>query len=284
MTVGTLPTDQGPSPVDVKASQALRALGELTRGTFGMDAIEPGSEAYRTGQAFANMPGVGIAAGAVKGVGKVAGEVKGLGERAADALMKLDKTARDQAIIDVAEMSKRGFLNPSVEKDVWYHGTTRNVEEFKPGPRGAVFLTKDIEFASDYAPTNKYTINDLGKHISGANIMPVLVQVKKPFDYENPEHVKEVLKAYKKPKDTQEFLEKVKDNIELGNWNYIEDKGIQEAIKDLGFDGFYIKEQGVKNLGVYDPKKIKSAIGMQGSYDTSTGVLAKADGGEVSFD
>jgi hypothetical protein len=276
MMVGTLPADQGPSVVDVKASEALRALGEGTRGMLGLDPLNPNSEAYRTGQAFSNMPGVGVAAGAVKSAGKIPGEIKGLGERAAEAMLKLDKTARDRAIIEAAEASKRGFLNPSVEKDVWYHGTTADIDAFRPGERGAVFLTKDPQFASDYAPTSRLPSGEVA---GTPNVMPVRVQIRNPFDYENPEHVKAVLDAYKKPKTVD--LGKVKDNLELGNWNYIEDKNIQQAMKDLGFDGFYIKEQGLKNLGVFDPKKIKSAIGMQGGYDPSVPVLTKAHGGEV---
>ena len=277
MTVGTLPTDQGPSIVDVKASEALRALGEGTRGFFGLQPIEPGSEAYRTGQGLANMPAIGVAAGAVKGAGRAADEVMGLGERAADAFMRLNKSARDRAIIEAAEASKRGFLAPSKEKDVWYHGTTADIESFRPGERGAIFLTKDPQFASEFATTSKKA--NMGDVPPSPNVMPVLVQVKNPFDYENPEHIKTVLDAYKKPKNVD--IDKVRDNLELGNWNYIEDKNIQKAIKESGFDGFFIKEYGLKNLGVYDPKTIKSAIGMQGRYDTTTPVVNKAHGGEV---
>jgi hypothetical protein len=71
MTVGTRPTDQGESKADKKASEMLRAVSEGVRGFLGLDAIQPGSEAYRTGQALANMPGVGVAAGAIKGSKKL---------------------------------------------------------------------------------------------------------------------------------------------------------------------------------------------------------------------
>jgi hypothetical protein len=37
----------------------------------------------------------------------------------------------------------------------------------------------------------------------------------------------------------------------------------------LGFDGFYVKEGGVKNLAVYDPTQLKSATGNIGTYDGS---------------
>ena len=110
MTVGTLPKDQGPSPADVKVSQALRALGELTRGTLGAEAIEPGSEAYRTGQALSNMPGVGVAAGAIKGSKKLTDLEKYLNnmlgaeqakriQRAADEIPNLENQYSAEALL-----------------------------------------------------------------------------------------------------------------------------------------------------------------------------------------
>lgn len=204
---------------------------------------------------------------------------KGLRLKAAEAALKGadNMTARDRAIVEAAEAAKRGFLEPSREKDVWYHGTRADIKEFKPGERGAIFLTKNKEFANDYAPTSQMLfLNELPNH---PNVMPVHVQVRNPFDYENPEHIRAVLEKAKLPKSVS--VEKIKDNLELGNWNYIEDKNIQKAIKDLGFDGFYIKEQGIKNLGVYDPKRIKSALGMQGRYDTESADITKSHGGAV---
>ena len=37
----------------------------------------------------------------------------------------------------------------------------------------------------------------------------------------------------------------------------------------------------MKNLGVYDPKKIKSAIGNRGTYDTTKADITKAKGGSI---
>ena len=119
MMVGTLPVDQGPSPVDVEASKMLRALGEVARGTVGAEALEPGSEAYRTGQALANMPGVGIAVGTAKGVGKAGGKLYELEkrllrsqgaegakrvQRAADEIKNLE----DQFSLDALELAFQG--------------------------------------------------------------------------------------------------------------------------------------------------------------------------------
>jgi hypothetical protein len=76
MFTGTRPEDfPETSPVDKKAGELLRALSEGTRGFVGAEPIEPGSEAYRTGQALANMPAVGVVAATAKGAGKSAKEI-----------------------------------------------------------------------------------------------------------------------------------------------------------------------------------------------------------------
>jgi hypothetical protein len=47
----------------------------------------------------------------------------------------------------------------------------------------------------------------------------------------------------------------------------------------MGHDSFYIKERGTKNLGVYDPRRIKSAIGNRGTYDINESDITKKNGG-----
>jgi hypothetical protein len=85
MMTGTLPSGEDESLVDKKASELLRALSEGTRGFVGADPIEPGSEAYRTGQALANMPAVGAVAGTIKGTGKAAEALKEIAKKSKSA-------------------------------------------------------------------------------------------------------------------------------------------------------------------------------------------------------
>jgi len=110
MMVGTLPTDQGPSPADERANKMLRALGEGVRGTFDLDALEPGSEAYRTGQALANIPPVGMAAGAIKGISKA--DLKRIGEeletskgRLAELVSKYPQI-KDASVAEIERLTK----------------------------------------------------------------------------------------------------------------------------------------------------------------------------------
>lgn len=144
-----------------------------------------------------------------------------------------------------------------------YHGTPKSIDtQLEAQKRGFVSLTPDSEFASEYAG-RKFAIDQPGVPLGTAtegnpNIWPVYADVKKPFDYENPDHVKMVIN--KIDFASQANKENVTDNIARGNWNFIEDKQVQKIIKELGFDGFYMKEMGVKNLGVFNPEQIKSAI------------------------
>ena len=100
---------------------------------------------------------------------------------------------------------------------------------------------------------------------SGPNIMPVYVKAENPFDYENPEHVKMLLdKRYPLlPWEGTSIETKTKN----GDWEVLELPDYQNAIKQLGFDSFYVKEDSRKNLAVYQPSQVKSAIGNIGTYD-----------------
>ena len=42
------------------------------------------------------------------------------------------------------------FLEPSKEKGIWYHGTARDISEFRPKQANAIFLTQDPNFADQF--------------------------------------------------------------------------------------------------------------------------------------
>lgn len=154
-------------------------------------------------------------------------------------------------------------VDTSGNPQLLYHGTPKAIDtQLEAQKRGFISLTPDVEFANEYAG-RKFSIDEPGvslgtKTEGNPNVWPVYADVKNPFDYENPDHVKMVI-------DRIDFAgpankENVTDNIARGNWNFIEDKEVQRIIKELGFDGFYMKEMGVKNLGVFSPEQVKSAV------------------------
>jgi hypothetical protein len=94
---------------------------------------------------------------------------------------------------------------------------------------------------------------------SGPNIVAVYVKAEKPFDYQNPSHVKRVLSELSDGED-------MRKDVQRGSWETIESESVQDAIKFAGFDSFYVEEGGRKNLAVYDSSQIKSATGNVGAY------------------
>jgi hypothetical protein len=116
---------------------------------------------------------------------------------------------------------------------------------------------------------------------TGRNVMPLYVNPQKPFDYENNTHVNKVAKlVFEYDPDTYESANpKVQkyqrdtliNGLKAGDWRVLEEPIVQEAIKELGFDAFYVKEQDVKNLGLYKPNQLKSAIGNTGAFSPETG-------------
>jgi hypothetical protein len=104
MFTGTRPEDfPETSPVDKKAGELLRALSEGTRGFVGAEPIEAGSEAYRTGQALANMPAVGVVAATAKGAGKAKDALKALTKKDIKLIASELETSRGQ----LAELAKK---------------------------------------------------------------------------------------------------------------------------------------------------------------------------------
>ena len=94
---------------------------------------------------------------------------------------------------------------------------------------------------------------------AGPHIMPLYVRAENPFDYQKPADIRRVLNELTNPDD---WVDVLRD----GDWSSIESDEIQEAIQMAGFDSFYVKEHGRKNLAVYEPNQVKSATGNTGEY------------------
>lgn len=211
------------------------------------------------------------------------------------------------------------IVNEDGTPQVWYHGTARDIEEFRPKQANAIFLTTNPDFAESFADASidwmitnatqvlppdvlreavlrglnnakndlvldakgvefyknkplkdvvKYSpaadwVRDSLKEVmpSGENILPLVVRAEKPFDYDNPEHLDDLIawaKSLDKRNLAREFVEDNKYNISIGEWSAIESPAVQGFLKEKGYDGFYVSEGGNKNLAVYDPNQVKS--------------------------
>jgi hypothetical protein len=198
----------------------------------------------------------------------------------------LNEVKKPQEILPAAEReaNKQKFMDESADPRRMYHSTANEFNEFLPsGSSRAVFVTPEAEFANYFALDNFTKGGGNQEFMTGTRSMPVRVQVKNPFDYENPQHIENLKQLAKKrfPGNQQ-----VIDEIEaLGNfehnWPSVEHPDVQRLIKQAGHDAFYASERGTKNLGIYDPNRIKSDIGNKGAYDVTKGDINEAKGGAV---
>ena len=155
------------------------------------------------------------------------------------------------------------------EPKVMYHGTPKDFNIFHSSSRGAFFVTENPEFASAFSPEGGKTLEES----TGSNVLPLYVKARNPFDFENPDHVQAVLSELNTGRNggfTEHYLNN--DN----NWQVIEDRDTQRAIKKLGFDSFYVNEGGDKNLGLYHPNQVKSAIGNNGEFNPENPSILKS--------
>lgn len=209
--------------------------------------------------------------------------------------------------VTFTEKFKRFFGNSEiVNKDgtpkVMYHGTARDITTFTPKEADAIFLTDSPDFAASFTEMSEEDMIDEAKKLfpdaewkkltdkataiskkdigtsyeyelrelirdtlpSNANIMPVYVSAKNVFDYENAAHV-DALQVDSTVLKAGIYIDW--KGIKNGSWVTIESAEVQAAIKKAGFDGFYVKEGGRKNLAVYTSNQIKSAIGNNGEFD-----------------
>ena len=238
--------------------------------------------------------------GGIKGMVGAGAKVLSKAERDANLTKFLEDSALKQRLY---HGSKQMRFNPDGSR---VYAPDEGYKELLPSGTGelnsalntrppAVFLSPNPEFANQFATSQ---VNN-----ATPAVYPVHAKVKNPFDYANQAHMdaleREYIKTYidsRVPAEGESLFDFKKANAALtndlrrtlesakshdANWNTLEDMKIQDIIRKLGHDAFYVTENGVKNIGVYDPKMIKSATGNQGTYDITTTELNKAKGGEV---
>lgn len=182
-----------------------------------------------------------------------------------------DFAAKRESQTDTPEFKRWFSDSKMVDADgkpmVMYHATHKSFDTFARSFRGAIFVTPSAEFANEYID-NKENESDE----DNTNVMPLYVKAENPFDYESPEHVARVIEYLQK---TGLFRGVQPGYFQGGRWDAIEDRNVQKAIKALGFDSFYVSENDVKNLGVYDFTQIKSATGNNGQFDPNNPNITK---------
>jgi hypothetical protein len=208
-------------------------------------------------------------------------EIRKLGEN-----LDQDPEAK-QRILDpiIDEAMANGDLT---NRDLPYHrdlaqvGLIKDLDQYSKEYWMNWFLEKPMRDAAHSTGVGPALREALANMLTtGRNVMPLYVNPQKPFDYENNTHVNKVAKlVFEYDPDTYESANpKVQkyqrdtliDGLKAGDWRVLEEPIVQEAIKELGFDAFYVKEQDTKNLGLYKPNQLKSAIGNTGAFSPETG-------------
>jgi hypothetical protein len=164
-----------------------------------------------------------------------------------------------------------------------YHGTPGDVSEFRTGTAGAIYVTPDQGFAS------RFSMRGMGMDPAGydaemqeglsPNVMPVYASVQNPFDYESLDSLKGLRKFLQDRADEDGrvdiemygkrhsmAVEDLMDRVTIGQWEAIEAPLVQEYVK-ANHDGFFQREDGIRNLAVFSSTQLKSATGNQGTYD-----------------
>lgn len=193
----------------------------------------------------------------------------------------------DQTNTDIRRSAERQTESPEfkrwfgaskvVDEDgkprVMYHGTAQDITAFRAKQAGAIFVTDDVEFAGEFAARSEFWMlqnaDAEGGPQSSQNIMPVYIKAENPFDFNNAEHIAALEQYESKNRYTERDISNHIGSVKIGSWEAIEERKVQAAIKSIGHDGFYVIEDGRKNLAVYSPTQIKSALGNSGSFDPS---------------
>lgn len=140
----------------------------------------------------------------------------------------------------------QGSIRPM---DVWHGSTNKELTQLNPkksfGNLGVSWVSPEEEFAKRYA----------GKE---GKVYKLDLNEGKNFDFANQEHLN-LLKEKTKSVDIYDPIRGVmtldKKVPDSGSYYSAEDPQLFNAIKKMGFDTVSVYEDGVRNIGVFNPKK-----------------------------
>ena len=206
------------------------------------------------------------------------------------------------------------FLEPSKAPMRLYHGTnateggkgTEAIRRIKPSKEGSlgsgVYLTPSSAHASGYSgipndeaiemmlrnplhqdvglkALNQRNSGNVLPAQEGGNMLPVHAQIRNPLIIEGT-HGDPMIEALMKLGMDETSASKMVERA-YEQKGYI-GKQVESRARAAGYDGLMQYRNGdLSEVVSYNPNAVKSAIGNQGTYDTSSPDLSKAKGGEV---
>ena len=161
---------------------------------------------------------------------------------------------------------------PTLESG-WFHGTPKVFGEFKSHAEktsgtlentGAIYLTKNTEFANMYTKAFDFTTDEL--HASGLrpNVRPVDVKINKVWDYKNQAHKDELynralganIQKWGHTTPINDIEDMTKKLLDKGSWRTIEPHF--EHLKTQGYDAIKFTEGASENMAVFNAGSIRS--------------------------
>ena len=160
---------------------------------------------------------------------------------------------------------------------VMYHASMEDFSMFRENR--PIFISPDAKFAEDFIKRRISEAKSLQYLSEGkqktAKVYPLWVRAETLFDYNNPDHVQQIVNDVasdylskgniyldKHTVSAQELTKQLSNGV----WDYVEDPRVQKSLKKLGFDSFTVKEGGHKHIAVLSANQVKSATGNLGDF------------------
>jgi hypothetical protein len=168
---------------------------------------------------------------------------------------------------------RREFLSPSQIKERLYHATPKDFKEFQ-GEGFDPTISGEATWLG-YDPTYQAAMHNIsGRAVppyrEGVNVMPVHVQAKSPLVLDDPVMIDWARQVFAGGS---------------GEFPHLMPKDWVSSIKDAGYDSIIFAPPGSERkhqeVIMLDPKRIKSAIGNEGTYDIENPDITKAKGGLI---
>ena len=198
----------------------------------------------------------------------------GVGGAAKKAVKALKGT---QKVLPAAEREEnlQKFLGDSRIRDRLYHATPKSFKQFKPGGDDptlsgpAIWLTPNAKIQ----PAAHNISSRSQEFKEGTNVMPVYAQARSPLLLDDELSIEWAREVY--ADGSREFPD------------LLSPKTIEE-LKKGGYDSIihadpYGNRGGEQEIIMFDPNRIKSAIGNRGTYDTTQPDINEARGGLVTI-
>lgn len=175
----------------------------------------------------------------------------------------------NEEVFDVLNESMRSSTTPKFYSKLEAIQKKASAFAKKGEPFSAALLSDIKDLYQESGVSSKMLDSIESRMPTNANIVPVYVKAENPFDYENSDHIKKVLSKVKEISPVNLGADQI-EALKKGDWTAVESPAILSAIKSLGFDSMYVEEMDEKNLAVFDPNQVKSAIGNNGQFSPTT--------------